>query len=331
MPAGSAKSPNSLTQSFPKDGLSIRTILVPLDFSRRSQKAIDYALSLVDRFSAKLHFVHVCDHNSSLPAWARVALAVTEDEMGRRAKLRLQDIAGKYAADIPPENLHAIKGNYSHEICELAAKLEADLIVATTHGHTGLKHLFLGSTAERLVQHAPCPILVVRERERDFLRANGQATSQASIQLKKILIPVDFFESSRAGLEYAFRFAQVWSAELVLLNCVPLPLPVYGEYDRALPLMDDYAQDSAKQEMQELIGELQSRGFSVAGTTKVGAPAETICDYAHEHDMDLIIASTQGSTGLKHAFVGSTAEHIVRCAPCPILVAPSNSAIALSN
>ncbi|HEV2046063.1 MAG TPA: universal stress protein [Chthoniobacterales bacterium] len=332
MPAGSARSTNSSTQSFPKDRLRIRTILVPLDFSRRSQKAIDYALSLVDRFSAKLHFVHVFDHHSSPPALARVALAMPEDEMGRRAKLRLQDIAGKYAADIPPENLHAIKGNDSHEICELAGELEADLIVATTHGHTGLKHLFLGSTAERLVQHAPCPILVVRERERDFLRANGQATSQASIQLKKILVPVDFFESSRAGLEYALRFAQVWGAELVLLNCVPLPLPVYGEYGgRALPLMDDYAQDSAKEEMQELVGELQSRGFSVAGATKVGAPAETICDYAQDHDVDLIIASTQGSTGLKHAFVGRTAEHVVRCAPCPVLVAPSHSARTLSK
>ena len=302
---------------------------MPLDFSRRSQKAIEYALSLVERFSAKLHFVHVFDHHSPPPGFATDAHKV---EMGRRAKLRLQDVAGKYAADIPPENLHVIKGNDSDEICQLAVELEADLIVATTHGHTGLKHLFLGSTAERLVQHAPCPILVVRERERDFLRANGQATSQASIQLKKILVPVDFFESSRAGLEYALRFAQVWGAELVLLNCVPLPLPVYGEYGgRSLPLMDDYAQDSAIEEMQELVGELRSRKFRVAGATKVGAPAEKICDYAHENDVDLIIASTQGSTGLKHAFVGSTAEHIVRYAGCPVLVVPSHSARPRSN
>ncbi|MEP6698856.1 MAG: universal stress protein [Verrucomicrobiota bacterium] len=321
VPAGSARSTDSPTQSFPKDRLRIRTILVPLDFSRRSLKAIEYALSLVDRFGAKLHFVHVFDHHSPPPGFATDAHKV---EMGRRAKLRLQDIAGKYAADLPPENLHAIKGNDSDEICELARELEADLIVATTHGHTGLKHLFLGSTAERLVQHAPCPILVVRERERDFLRANGRATSQASIQLKKILVPVDFFESSKAGLEYALRFARVWGAELVLLNCVPLPLPVYGEYGgRALPVMDTYAQDTAKEAIQKLVGEMQLRGFSAAGTTKVGAPAETICDYAHEHDVDLIIASTQGSTGLKHAFVGSTAEHIVRYAPCPVLVAPS--------
>ena len=331
-PVGSARSTNSSTQSFPKDRLSIRTILVPLDFSRRSQKAIEYALSLADRFNAKLHFVHVFEHHSPLPAFGTVGLVMPEAEMGRRAKLRLQDVAGKYAADLPPENLHAIKGNASHEICELAGKLEADLIVATTHGHTGLKHLFLGSTAERMVQHAPCPILVVRERERDFLGANGHATSQASMQLKKILVPVDFSESSMAGLDYALRFAQGWGAELVLLNCVPLPLPVYGEYGgRVLPLMDDYAQDAAKEEMEELVGELQSRGFSVAGATELGAPAQKICDYAHDHDVDLIIASTHGSTGLKHAFVGSTAEHIVRYARCPVLVAPNHLARTLSN
>ena len=332
MPVGSARSNNSSTQSFPIDRLSIRTILVPLDFSRRSQKAVEYALALVDRFSAKLHFVHVFDHRSPPPGLAPIALVMPVAEMGRRAKRRLQDIAGKYAADLPRENLHSIKGHASHEICELAGKLEADLIVATTHGHTGLKHLFLGSTAERMVQHAPCPILVVRERERDFLGANGHATSQASMQLKKILVPVDFCESSRAGLEYALRFAQGWGAELVLLNCVPLPLPVYGEYGgRAFPLMDIYGQDAAKEEMQELIGELQSRGFSVAGATELGAPVEKICDYAHDHDVDLIIASTHGSTGLKHAFVGSTAEHIVRYARCPVMVVPTHSARPRSN
>ena len=330
LPVGLAKSNNSSTKSFLEDRMSIQTILVPLDFSRRSQKAIDYAIALVDRFSAKLHFVHVFDHHSPPPG---LATDKHKTEMARRATLRLRDIAAKHAADLPPENLHAIKGIAYPEICQLAGALKADLIVATTHGYTGLKHLFLGSTAERLVQHTPCPILVVRERERDFLRESGRATSHTSIQLKKILVPVDLVESSRADLEYALRFAKGWGAELVLLNCVPLPLPVYGEYGggRAFPMGDAYGQDAAKEDMQALVRALELRGCSVAGATELGPPAETICKYANDHDVDLIIASTQGSTGLKHAFLGSTAAHIVRCAPCPILVAPSHSAIAPSN
>ena len=55
------------------------------------------------------------------------------------------------------------------EICKAAKEIESDLIVIATHGYTGLKHVFLGSTAERVVRHAPCPVLIVRERERDFV------------------------------------------------------------------------------------------------------------------------------------------------------------------
>jgi len=324
--SGGSKSERSAnTRATTKRGkFKIDNVLVPLDFSRASLKAIDYALGLVSRFGAKLNFAHVLDYDYPPPALAMLGVVIPAPGIGRDAKCRLKDIAKKYAIDLPAENLNVVTGRAYHEICQLARRLEIDLIVISTRGLTGLKHLFLGSTAERVVQHAPCPVLVVRERERDFLR--GDAKSNRYLQLKKILVPLDFSACSIAGLEFAIRFASRWDAQLVLLNAVPIrALVPYGEYGgRELPDIIGYAQDAAKQEMKELISRMRTRGIKVEAAVELGDAAEEICDYAREHDVDLIITSTHGSTGLKHVVIGSTAEHVVRYAHCPVLVVPSH-------
>jgi Universal stress protein family len=76
-----------------------------------------------------------------------------------------------------PVNLQVRIGRPFHEIVTLAEALHIDLIIVATHGHTGLKHVFLGSTAERVIRHAPCPVLVVREKEREFV-SHREASEQ---------------------------------------------------------------------------------------------------------------------------------------------------------
>jgi universal stress protein A len=308
-----------------REAFQVKSALVPLDFSRASLKAIEYALPLTKLFGANLHFVHAFDYDYPLSTFSAMPLVMSETEIAHGAKRRLQDIAKKYRADLPSANLHVVKGRAYHAICELAQKLETDLIITTTHGHTGLKHVFLGSTAERIVQHAPCAVLVVREHEREFLRSNGRRGSKSTIALKKILVPVDFSDCSMGGLKSAVRFAQVWGAQLVIYNCVPLQtFAAYGEYGgRDLTALSNYAQDAAKEEMEEVVSKLRSQGIIAEGVIELGVPAQEICDYARTHDVDLIITSTHGSTGLTHVLLGSTAEHVVRYAHCPVLITPS--------
>jgi nucleotide-binding universal stress UspA family protein len=107
---------------------------------------------------------------------------------------------------------------------------------------------------------------------------------------------------------------------------VPLPtFAAYGEYGgRDLPALNKYAEDAVKEEMQELVSKLQSQRVTVEGVIELGVPAQEICDYARNHDVDLIITSTHGRTGLTHVLIGSTAEHVVRFAHCPVLVMPSH-------
>jgi nucleotide-binding universal stress UspA family protein len=309
-----------------RDLLKIGRVLVPLDFSRLSFKALEYALPLAERFGAKLHLVHAFDYDFPMSTISAMPLAIPEGELAGRAKLHLQDVAKKHVIALAPENCHVVKGRAYHAVCQLARKLEIDLIVTTTRGHTGLRSVFLGSTAERIVQHASCGVLVVREHEREFVRPSEDAArSKGAIRLKKILVPVDFSDCSMVGLESAVRFAQVWGAELVTFNCVPLQtFAIYGEY-RGLDFtaLTNHAEKTAKEQMREVVSSLESPDIIVKGVIELGVPAQAICDYARNHEVDLIVTSTHGTTGLTHVLLGSTAEHVVRYAHCPVLVIPS--------
>ena len=309
-----------------RDFFKIDSVLVPLDFSRPSFKALEYALPLAEHFGSTLHLVHAFEYDYPMSMLAAMPLAIPEAEIATRARRRLQVLAKKNAIPLAPENCHVVKGRAYHAICHLARRLETDLIVTLTHGHTGLRHVFLGSTAERVVQHSPCGVLVVREHEREFVRATGGAAkSKGTIRLKKILVPLDFSDCSMVGLESAVRFAQIWGAQLVTFNCVPQQaFAMYGEYGgRDSTTLTNYAQKAAREQMDEVVSSLRSQDIIVEGVVELGAPAQNICDYARAHDVDLIITSTHGSSGLVHVLLGSTAEHVVRYSHCPVLVMPS--------
>lgn len=306
----------------------IANILVPLDFSRRSLKALKYALPFAARFGSTLHLAHAFEYEYPMSILAAMPRGIPESEVARRARRRLQAAAKKHAIALAPENCHAVKGRASDAVCELARRLQTDLIVATTHGYTGLRHVLLGSTAERMVQHSPCGVLIVRDHERDFVGEAGQAANSGdTIRLKKILVPLDFSACSMVGLESAVQFATTWGAQLVAFNCVPWQtFATYGQYGgRDSTILAQCAQQGSRDLMSQVVSSLKSRGIFVQGVVALGAPAQNICDYARANDVDLIVTSTHGSSGLVHLLLGSTAEHVVRYAHCPVLVMPGHA------
>ena len=144
------------TQTLPDQPLpavlQLKKILVPTDFSEASNSAYRYAFRFGQQFGAELHVVHVSEPILS-PQLAENNLRVWADSMettGVTTKTMLRN------------------GLAAHEIVEAAKELDADLIIIATHGYTGWKHFCIGSTAERVVRAAPCPVLVVREKEHQF-------------------------------------------------------------------------------------------------------------------------------------------------------------------
>jgi universal stress protein A len=143
----------------------IKSILVPLDFSPPSKKALDYAVSVARQFKAKLTLLHVVEPVGTPDFAGSFPLMMEDDKLMATARGELERAA--QAARIPGGSLEKILvrfGRSFHEITEAARTRKVDLIIISTHGYTGLKHALLGSTTERVVRHAPCAVLVVRQR-----------------------------------------------------------------------------------------------------------------------------------------------------------------------
>lgn len=146
----------------------IRSILVPVDFSRASERALDYAASMAGSFGAKLILLNVVEPFPT-PDFAYSPMALDDDVIAAQAKEHLKKVQDRSgAAPALVEKILVRHGSPYAEITDAARTLKADLIVISTHGYTGLAHVFMGSTAERVVRHAPCPVLVVRATGRDF-------------------------------------------------------------------------------------------------------------------------------------------------------------------
>lgn len=149
--------------------LNLQRILVPVDFSKPADKALRYAVSFARQFDAKITLLHVSPQTCYPAELAGFPTVIPPNEPGAKAiRARLEAHAARF---VPPElrdrTLLRV-GPAFDEICRVARAGKTDLIIIATHGHTGLKHALLGSTAERVVRHAPCPVLVVRETEREF-------------------------------------------------------------------------------------------------------------------------------------------------------------------
>ncbi len=140
-------------------------ILVPIDFSETSTKALPYAAAIAEKFKAEVTLIHVTEAPPVLGGFDYVPSA----DLEARSKQAAEELLARVQREAFGENIYTDAivraGTPFHEITKAASRLEADLIILTTHGRTGLKHAVLGSTAERIVRYATCPVLVVRDKE----------------------------------------------------------------------------------------------------------------------------------------------------------------------
>lgn len=142
----------------------INHILVPTDFSAPSLKAVAYAKELARQTGARVSLLHIIEP-VVLPDAAAMCV-LPDDQLVARMRKRLSELGESYEEKgFNFERVIVRKGTPFHEIALAAAAADSDLIVIATHGYTGLKHVLMGSTAERVVRHARCPVLVVPARE----------------------------------------------------------------------------------------------------------------------------------------------------------------------
>ena len=150
----------------PAQAMSISRILVPVDYSEHSRAAVEYGGHVAERFGATLDVIHVWDRPSYVPAEALVAHAGGKkslvDMIRENAEAEMSEFLATCQAPAGVALTHHLEsGEPASTILRVAGERAADLIVAGTHGRTGVRHLLLGSVAEKLVRLAKVPVLTV--------------------------------------------------------------------------------------------------------------------------------------------------------------------------
>ncbi len=151
--------------------LKINKVLVPIDFSDYSKSALRYAITFAKQFNAELILVYVVEPIIYPPDFSmgQIAIPSVNTEWDERAREELNKLAKN---EIPAElkSKTIIKtGKPFVEIIDTASEEDVDIIIIATHGHSGVEHILFGSTAEKVVRKAPCPVLTLREPVKGFL------------------------------------------------------------------------------------------------------------------------------------------------------------------
>jgi len=293
-----------------------RTLLAPTDFSEPSLEALREAVALAASKDAELVLLHV-QQEAEVPVWHVLQTSgfPNPHEEIRKGVLRhLEELQREVVPANVRSRLLLREGFPAAEIVAAAAELDVDMIVTATHGRSGFKRFLLGSTAERVIRTAGCPVLVVRGRKGAEERGRGY---------RKILVTTDFSERSKVAFPGAAVLAEESQGTVFLLHVVqPLPWPaseaLQGDTNRVV-------REALRKEAMDRLAKL--RAAEIPGHVRCeihvleGSPEEEIVRFATEQDIDLISIASEGHSGFKRLLLGSTTERVAQAAPCSVLVA----------
>jgi len=267
--------------------LSLQTVLFPTDGSPRAEAARPLAERLARRWGATLHVLRV----EVIPPAADLRF----DPIPRPAQRTEAGVL----------EVHRRFPTAGDAIVLYAEEAAADLIVMGTHGRTGLDRLTLGSTAERVLRQAPCPVLTVGPDA----APHGEGP---------VLAPLAFDSASDLVLETAGALAEDAGVPLVAVHAIEastLPLP----YTVTLPPVDP---GELIERVEATLGRWTATAAERVPVTidaRVGTPAAEVVEAARDHGAGLVVQASHGRRGLSRWLLGSVAEGVVRHAPCPVL------------
>lgn len=289
-------------------------ILAATDFSETADAALDWASELARLQGGRLELIHAVSVPPALPGFVAPG-AVFDEEVRAAAESRLNRAAARLRETGGEVSTHLGIGTPSQVILSHAAELPAAAIVMGTRGLTGLRHLLLGSTTERVMHRAPCPVLSVHPDDRGHHRP-----------IRSILVPTDFSEDAELAIDAAHRLLAPLEqdARLVLLHAYNLPIEytAYGPIPTSINFLKDTGLE-AERRLEETRERLLREGLVVETVAREGDPADVIDDEAGKRGVDLIAMGTHGGSALRHLLIGSTAARVIQHAPCPVMTITS--------
>lgn len=285
-------------------------ILVPLDGSELAERALPPALAIARAMSAKLVLFRAASQLTLLAADPQLY-----EEMGRMNAEETGTYLRAVRASLSPTDVQietvSEVGAPADAIVKYAAAHGVDLIVMSSHGHTGVRRWIYGSVAERILQEARCATLVL-----------CAANTVKFLQYKRLLVPLDGSALAERALEPASALAEALSTELYLLRVTaPAHAPLETvAMQQVFNEIEHQERNEAERYLQQQYQKLPNRHLFFDVLTARRSVADTIIDYVQSHQIDLIVMSTHGRTGLDRVMFGSVTEKVLHGACCATLV-----------
>jgi nucleotide-binding universal stress UspA family protein len=290
----------------------IERIIFATDFSACAEHAEGYVAHMARTYRATVDVLHVLEIYEGVFVTAMQDQRETDERLAAVAR-RLQHpsvrVTSQRKAGIPDVL-----------ICETAMETQADLIVLGIHGRTGLQHILLGSTAERVLTMAPCPVLTITDPT-----GTEERRAPTPIQCKQVLVPIDFSTCSLDALEYGVQLAKDCGASMTLVHILE---PVAYGLDLILRQAPARDQEEAGRQLKSLVNTIQAHGVPLQDMIRGGLPADSILETVRAVDADLVVMGTHGRRGISHIMRGSVAEALLRRASCPVLALKNHAGIA---
>jgi nucleotide-binding universal stress UspA family protein len=287
-------------------------LLLATDVSRWARGAEHYACDLASSWGATLTVMTVLEFppgmNPDYPV-NRLYLG----ELMKAATKQLIELKARAATRGLTLETRISHGIPSEEVVAAAQADGAELIIVGTRGKTGLEHVVLGSTAERIIRTASCPVLAVRG---EFHHKVEGHPPDASVSLQRIVVPIDFSDCSLEALEYAVVVAQRAKASIRLLHVLE-PVSYGLDFTLLRAAAREEIRERATARLSGLVSALQSGQQTADVQVCGGLPSDSILKAAAS--ADLIVMGTHGRRGLSHTVWGSVAEAVLRKSSCPVL------------
>lgn len=298
-----------------KAGVSVKNVLYATDFSPTSQAALPYATAIARKYGSTLHVAHVISDTSLLLMTGGVdyvSFGTLYEGNHALAREKVQRIASGVSG--VPARSYVRHGSVWPNLCGIVAQNNIDLIVVGTHGRTGLGKIVVGSVAEDILRHSPCPVLTVgpkvcgRAKLPEF-DSRTKTLAPVELELQQILYAANLTPESFRVAALAIGVAERFEARLALLHV----MENYSNLDsRPGPI------EEAVRRLQALVPKDATLAYAPEIIMEFGTAWQAIVNKSEELDADLIVLGAR-PTGRTTHLPWSTVHQVVAHAKCPVL------------
>ncbi len=295
--------------------MELNNILVPSDFSEHAEQAAVHAMTLAAKFDAKITLFHVVTIYDDDPYNVDQTFPKIDDvykHLESQADQYFRKTIENYLDEFRVEKV--IQRGFSpyEEIFSYVEENDVDMIAMGTHGRKPLARFFLGSVTEKVVHHAPCPVLSTRITDQKIKKIEPY---------KRIVVPIDFSEQSKAALNLAKQLLfDKEKGQLELIHVIEdIVHPAYysSEANSLFDFMPDIREKS--EESIKKMAKEETQGLNANIVIEEGRISKRVLEYADSTQADLIVMGTHGLNALEQLFIGSVANQVIRKASCPVV------------